>query len=125
MIKKFLTLFLSLLERRLTNPYSGISSRQTSIRLARRAKPSSRGSMRSWLLPIPNLTAIVIQSMIKRRLFVCCTNTRNNLRVVDHLGVEVGICNKTIVVLEEKITKMENHLCHCADQGKGKGKEVV
>ena len=33
--------------------------------------------------------------------------------------------NETIVVLEEKIVEMESCLCHCADQGKGKGKEVV
>ena len=48
----------------------------------------------------------------------------NLMRVVDHLGVEVGH-NKTIRVLEEKIADMEGCPCHCTDQGKGKGKEVV
>ena len=49
----------------------------------------------------------------------------NLMRIVDHLKIEVNIHNETIVVLEEKIAKMENHLCQCTDQGKGKRKEVV
>ena len=28
-------------------------------------------------------------------------------------------------ILKEKVAEMEGHLCHCADQGRGKGKEVV
>ena len=49
------------------------------------------------------------------------------MRVVDHLRIEIGVCNETIVVLKEKITEMKNCLCHCVGQGKGKGKgkEVV
>ena len=47
------------------------------------------------------------------------------MRLVEHLGVEVDVRNESIRVLEEKVGKMEGHLCHCADQGKGKGKEVV
>ena len=46
-------------------------------------------------------------------------------RLVKHLGVEVDVCNKTIQVLEEKVAKIEGCLCHCTDQGKGKGKEVI
>ena len=49
----------------------------------------------------------------------------NLMRVIDHLGIEVNVCNKIIGVLEEKIAKMENHLCQCTDQEKGKEKEVV
>ena len=49
----------------------------------------------------------------------------NLMRIVDHLKIEVNIHNETIIVLEEKIAKMENHLCQCTDQEKGKGKEVV
>ena len=47
------------------------------------------------------------------------------MRVVNHLGIKVNICNETIVVLEEKIAEMESCLCHCVDQGKEKGKEVI
>ena len=47
------------------------------------------------------------------------------IRVISHLGVKVDVHNKTICVLEEKVAKMEGHLCHCKDQEKRKGKEVV
>ena len=47
------------------------------------------------------------------------------MRLVEHLSVEVDVCNESIRVLEEKVGEMEGHLCHCANQGKGKGKEVV
>ena len=47
------------------------------------------------------------------------------MRLVEHLGVEVEVCNETIRVLEEKVGKMGGRLCHCANQGKGKGKEVM
>ena len=45
--------------------------------------------------------------------------------MIEHLGVEVDVHNKTIQVLEEKVAEIEGHLCHCADQRRGKGKEVV
>ena len=47
------------------------------------------------------------------------------MRVIDHLRVKVDVYNKTICVLKEKVAEMEGCLCHCTDQGKGKGKEVV
>ena len=47
------------------------------------------------------------------------------MRLVEHLSVEVDVCNESIRVLEEKVGEMEGRLCHCANQGKGKGKEVV
>ena len=47
------------------------------------------------------------------------------IRLVKHLRVEVDVHNETIQVLKEKVAEMEGCLCHCADQGKGKGKEVI
>ena len=47
------------------------------------------------------------------------------MRLVEHLSVKVDVCNESIQVLKEKVGKMEGRLCHCADQGKGKGKEVI
>ena len=47
------------------------------------------------------------------------------MKVVDHLGIKVNVYNKAINILEEKVAEMGNHLCHCVDQGKGKGKEVI
>ena len=47
------------------------------------------------------------------------------VRLVEHLSVEVEVCNESTWTLKEKVGKMEGHLCHCTDQGKGKGKEVI
>ena len=47
------------------------------------------------------------------------------VRLVEYLGVEVEVRNKSIQVFEGKVSEMEGRLCHCVDQGKGKGKEVI
>ena len=51
------------------------------------------------------------------------------MRLVNHLGIEVNVYDNVydnaINKLKAKVMDMEDYLCHCVDQGKGKGKEVV
>ena len=47
------------------------------------------------------------------------------MRLIDHLRIKVNMHDNTLDILEDKVADMENQLCHCMDQGKGKGKEVI
>ena len=47
------------------------------------------------------------------------------MRLVKHLRIKVNMHNESIIVLEEKVAEMEKHFCHCTDQGKGEGKEII